>query len=58
MTTPIVKCKNLHGLLSTRDELFQQACTFASQLKRDQLINISHSVDSGKTVVAVWYWEE
>jgi hypothetical protein len=39
----------------TWDRLFAQASEFASSLKAEQIISISHSSDSGKGTVTVWY---
>ena len=38
------------------ETLFAEAATFAEGVGREQLIGISHSEDSGKGVVTVWYW--
>jgi hypothetical protein len=38
------------------DDLFSEAAAFATRMGRERLISISHSEDSGKGVVAVWYW--
>ena len=40
------------------DKLFETAVAFASTLKPDLLLNISHSSDSGSGTVVVWYREE
>ncbi len=40
------------------DKLFDLAAEFASTLDRRQLINISHSSDSGNGTVVVWFQKE
>jgi hypothetical protein len=40
------------------ETMFRNAATFASQVPKDRLINISHSCDDHKGVVAVWYWDD
>lgn len=45
------------SLLSSWDTLFQQAADFAAEIGRDRVISISHSEDSRRGVVTVWYWE-
>lgn len=40
------------------DRLFDLAAEFASTLDRRQLINISHSSDSGSGTVVVWFQKE
>lgn len=37
-------------------ELFDEAAAFASEVGRDQVLNISHSCDDFDGVVTVWYW--
>jgi len=44
------------GTMRTWESLFEEAAEFASMIGRERLIGISHSEDSGKGVVAVWYW--
>ncbi len=51
-----VDYRMFRGLLSTWEELFRQAAEFASTLRPEQLISISHSEDGNDGVVAVWYW--
>lgn len=43
-------------MLSSWDQLFQEAAEFASEIGPDRLINISHSADAGDGVIAIWYW--
>ncbi len=43
------------GLLTSWENLFQQAATFASQFPPDRLIGISHSGDAEHGIVTVWY---
>ncbi len=40
------------------EDLMQRAAEFASTLRPEDVINISHSCDSGDSVVAVWYWAD
>jgi len=44
------------GTLATWDELFTKAAYFASEIGPERVVNVSHSVDDGDGVVAVWYW--
>lgn len=44
--------------VSSWDKLFDLASEFASTLDRRQLINISHSSDSGSGTVVVWFQKE
>ncbi|MBN1124201.1 MAG: hypothetical protein JXA82_04275 [Sedimentisphaerales bacterium] len=46
------------GIFISWEELFQQACDFATKIGKDRLINISHSENHKKGVVTVWYWTE
>ena len=50
-----VTYKMFRGALPGWDELFTSASEFASSLKPEQLINISHSVNNTDGVVTVWY---
>jgi hypothetical protein len=40
------------------ESLFAGAATFAESVDPDRLIGISHSEDSSKGVVTVWYWSD
>jgi hypothetical protein len=51
-----VRFREFRSSFKSWDELFSEAAAFASTLGRERLISISHSEDSGKGVVAVWYW--
>ncbi|MBN1818545.1 MAG: hypothetical protein JW828_14375 [Sedimentisphaerales bacterium] len=46
------------GMLIRWEDLFQQACDFATKIGKDRLINISHSENHKKGIVTVWYWTE
>jgi len=48
--------KMFRGVLQTWDELFAEAAAFASTLRPEELVNISHSEDGNDGVVVVWYW--
>src|SRR5689334_12673493 len=39
------------------EALFDEAAEFASRLRPEQLISISHSEDAANAVVSVWYWD-
>ena len=52
-----VEFKTFRGMLISWEDLFQQACEFATQIGKEKLINISHSDNHSKGVVTVWYWE-
>ena len=51
-----VAFKKFRGTMATWDELFADAARFASRLKPEHLISISHSADHSDGVVTVWYW--
>jgi len=53
-----IEYRMFRGTLQTWDELFSQAAAFASTLRPEELISISHSEDSNDGVVAVWYWAD
>lgn len=40
------------------DKLLTAAAEFATSLEAGQLVNISHSSDSGSGTVVVWYFKE
>ena len=40
------------------ESLFVEAATLAESVGPDRLIGISHSEDSSKGVVTVWYWSD
>jgi hypothetical protein len=44
------------GHFTTWDDLFVQACDFATRVGETRLINISHSCAGSDGVVTVWYW--
>ncbi|WP_281555969.1 hypothetical protein [Thalassomonas sp. RHCl1] len=52
-----VTYKIFRGAFANWDELFTSASAFASTLKPEQLINISHSVSDSDGLVTVWYRE-
>ena len=37
--------------------LFREVADFASEMRGEQLISISHSEDTNEGVVTVWFWE-
>ena len=51
-----VRWETFRGRLTTWDELFGQAASFATQVGRERVISISHSEDENEGVVTVWYW--
>ena len=51
-----VRYRMFRGTIQPWDELFCEAAEFASTLRPEELIGISHSEDSNDGVVAVWYW--
>lgn len=53
-----VKYKIFRSTFQTWEQMAQNATIFASKLKDDRLINISHSVDKdNEGTVIVWYYE-
>jgi len=53
---PRVEFKIYRGLLTSWNELFSEAASFATEIGPLRLINISHSEDANEGVVTVWYW--
>lgn len=53
-----VEFRTFRGTLISWEDLFQQACEFATQIGKERLISISHSADHSRGVVTVWYWSE
>jgi hypothetical protein len=53
-----VDYKMFRGTITPWEELFRQAAEFASTLRPEELINISHSEDGNDGVVAVWFWAD
>jgi hypothetical protein len=51
-------CFKLFHSESSWEKLCEQAATFATRIKPDRLINISHSQSSTTLVVTVWYWDD
>ena len=54
----IVRFMEFRSSFKSWDDLFSEAAAFATTLGPERLISISHSEDSGKGVVAVWYWND
>lgn len=52
-----VRYKVFRGIFTSWTALFDEAAAFASTLRPDCLISISHSEDKGDGVVTVWYWD-
>ncbi len=50
-----VKYEKFRGTLISWESLFLEASEFASTLKPEQIINISHSSDHSDGIVTVWY---
>jgi hypothetical protein len=50
--------KMFRGTIAPWEELFSQAAEFASTLRPEELISISHSEDGNDGVVTVWYWAD
>ena len=44
------------GMVTTWEELCEEAARFASTLAAEELISISHSDSHRRGVVTVWYW--
>ena len=51
-----VRCRMFRGTIKPWEQLFDEAAEFASSLRPEELISISHSEDGNDGVVAVWYW--
>jgi hypothetical protein len=51
-----VDFRMFRGTIKPWEELFRDAAEFASTLRPEESISISHSEDSNDGVVAVWYW--
>jgi hypothetical protein len=52
-----VKYRLFKATFKSWDELCKEAATFASEQKKERLINISVSEDHNEGVIIVWYWE-
>ena len=46
------------GVLTTWQDLYEQAAAFATQVGPQRVINISQSCDHSEGIVTVWYWAE
>ncbi len=56
-SVPIRLCFEFHeGTLIGWRELFELVLPKAAQLAPEQLVSYSHSDDSGKGLVVLWYW--
>jgi hypothetical protein len=53
-----VQFRMFRSSIKTWESLFEEAAELACQLDPRQVISISHSADSGKGVVVVWYWDK
>jgi hypothetical protein len=53
-----VKFRIFRGPFSSWDKLFTQAAEFATEVRKENVINISHSQDNWEGVVTVWYWSD
>ncbi|HYP29419.1 MAG TPA: hypothetical protein VE262_22100 [Blastocatellia bacterium] len=51
-----VRVEIFRGAYASWEELFAEAARFATEIGRENLINISHSEDGSEGVVVVWYW--
>jgi hypothetical protein len=51
-----VRYTMFRGTWESWDQLFTEAAKFASTLRPEELISISHSEDGNDGVVGVWYW--
>lgn len=51
-----VQFRMFRGTIKPWEELFREATEFASQLRPEELVGISHSEDGNDGVVVVWYW--
>jgi hypothetical protein len=57
-TQNTVRFMEFESSFKSWDDLFSEAAAFATRVGRERLISISHSEDSSKGVVAVWYWAD
>ncbi len=53
-----VEFRMFRGTLASWEQLFADAAEFASTLRPEELISISHSEDGDDGVVAVWFWAD
>jgi hypothetical protein len=53
-----VDFKMFRGTIAPWEQLFADAAEFASTLRPEELISISHSEDGNDGVVTVWYWAD
>jgi hypothetical protein len=56
--TLVVKFEYFERTFATWDTLFAEAAEFATQVRPERLIGISHSHEGDEGVVTVWYWDE
>lgn len=49
--------KVYRGVWTSWNELFTEACKFATAIGKERLISISHSEDENDGIVTVWYWD-
>ena len=54
----IVKFEMFRSETRSWDDLFSEASRFATEVGRDNLINISHSWEGPQGIVTVWYWDD
>ncbi len=49
--------KIFRSSFSSWDTLLSDAAAFATEIGKQNLVNISHSEDRTEGVVVVWYWQ-
>lgn len=49
--------KVFRGTFKSWETLFQEAADFASLLRPERVVSISHSEGNGEGLVTVWYWQ-
>jgi len=50
--------KAFDSKMASREKLFKAALDFANKLKREDLINVTHTEDRDNIVVCIWYWSD
>jgi hypothetical protein len=52
-----VRFKVFESATKSWEKLFEEAAAFASELKPERLIGISHCSYNESGIVTVWYWD-
>src|SRR5687768_4944119 len=53
-----VEYKMFRQSRATRDDVFDEAASFAGQLLAEHVIGISHALEKEHVIAVVWYWSQ